>query len=170
MSRVVQAAIKKGIVVIAAAGNAGPKSPPLFPGAEPGVIAVTSTNAEDGVTPFANRGTYLTVAAPGVDILLAAPKKAYAVSSGTSISAAYVSGMAALILSLHPEADPKEVTAVLMGTARDLGTKGRDKDFGAGLADPVAALEMMEPIPQTVASPGGSPARLAPAVSNQPVR
>jgi subtilisin family serine protease len=171
MSRVIQAAIKKGIVVIAAAGNAGPKSPPLFPGAEPGVIAVTSTNAEDGATPFANRGDYLTVAAPGADILLAAPKRAYTVSSGTSISAAYVSGMAALILSLHPQADPKEIAAVLTGTAKDLGAKGRDKDFGAGLANPVAALEMLEPIPQTVASPGGaSPAQLAPLIADQPVR
>lgn len=169
MSRVIQAAIKKGIVVIAAAGNAGPKSPPLFPGAEPGVIAVTSTNADDGVTAFANRGDYVMVAAPGVDILLAAPKKAYAVSSGTSISAAYVSGMAALILSRHPDADSKEVTAVLMGTAKDLGAKGRDKDFGAGLANPLAALETMEPVPQTVASPR-SPTKLAPAIADPPVR
>jgi subtilisin family serine protease len=176
MSRVIQAAIKKGIVVIAAAGNAGPKSPPLFPGAEPGVIAVTSTNAEDGVTPFANRGDYVMVAAPGVDILLAAPKKAYAVSSGTSISAAYVSGMAALILSLHPDADPKEVAAVLTGTARDLGAKGRDKEFGAGLANPLAALETMEPIPQTVAAPAATApavqtpahAGFAPAIAGQP--
>lgn len=171
MSRVIQAAIKKGIVVVAAAGNAGPKSPPLFPGAEPGVIAVTSTNAQDGATPFANRGEYLAVAAPGADILLAAPKKAYAVSSGTSISAAYVSGMAALILSQHPNADSKEIAAVLTGTAKDLGPKGRDREFGAGLANPLAALETMEPIAQTIALPGGaSPAQLAPAIADQPVR
>lgn len=171
MSRVIQAAIKKGIVVVAAAGNAGPKSPPLFPGAEPGVIAVTSTNAQDGGTPFANRGDYVAVAAPGADILLAAPKKAYAVSSGTSISAAYVSGMAALILSQHPNADSKEIAAVLTGTAKDLGPKGRDKEFGAGLANPLAALETMEPIAQTIALPGGaSPAQLAPAIADQPVR
>jgi hypothetical protein len=46
---------------------------------------------------------------------------------------------------------------VLIGTARDLGAKGRDKEFGAGLADPLAALEAMEPIPQTVSAPGDEP-------------
>lgn len=173
MARVIKAALAKGIVVIAAAGNAGPKSPPLFPGAEPGVIAVTSTNADDGVMPQANRGSYVAVAAPGVDILVAAPKKAYAVSSGTSISAAYVSGMAALILARNPNADAKEIAAVLTGTAKDLGAKGRDKDFGAGLANPVAALESMEPVAQAVSKT--APAPLVPtapasAASQTPAR
>jgi subtilisin family serine protease len=161
MSRVVKAAIEKGIVVIAAAGNAGPNSPPLYPAAETGVIAVTATDSEDRVMKVANRGGYVTIAAPGVDILLPAPQKAYAVSSGTSIATAYVSGIAALMIAKNPEADGKEVYEVLTGTARDLGSKGRDKDFGAGLADPLAALEAMEPIPQTVA---------APAIADEPVR
>lgn len=168
MARAIKAAIKKGIVVVAAAGNAGPKSPPLFPGAEPGVIAVTSTDAADGVGPFANRGDYVAVAAPGVDILMAAPKKAYAVSSGTSISAAYVSGMAALLIARHPDADTKEIAAVLSGTAKDLGTKGRDRDFGAGLANPLAALQTMEPVAQTVSNPPPSQPPNAPASAAGP--
>lgn len=153
MSRVIKAAIEKGIVVVAAAGNAGPKSPPLYPAADSGVIAVTATDAADGVMKQANRGSYVTLAAPGVDILLPAPAKAYGVSSGTSIATAYVSGIAALLVSKNPDADNKEVYEVLTGTARDLGTKGRDKDFGAGLTDPLAALEAMEPIPVTVSAP-----------------
>jgi subtilisin family serine protease len=160
MSRVIKAALSRKIIVVAAAGNAGPKSPPLFPGAEPGVISVTSTDVNDAVMPQANRGSYLTVAAPGVDILVAAPKKAYAVSSGTSISTAYVSGMAALILSRNPTADTKEIAAVLQGTAKDLGVKGRDKDFGSGLANPLAALDAMEPVPQVSKA---SPTPLSPA-------
>jgi subtilisin family serine protease len=162
MSRVIKAALARKIIVVAAAGNAGPKSPPLFPGAEPGVIAVSSTNADDAIMPQSNRGKYVSVAAPGVDILVAAPKKAYAVSSGTSISAAYVSGMVALIVARNPTADAKEVAAVLMGTAKDLGPKGRDVDFGAGLANPVAALDAMEPVPQ-VAKNAPAPATVAPA-------
>lgn len=161
MSRVIEAAQKKGIVVIAAAGNAGPNSPPLFPAADKGVIAVTALDAEDGVMKMANRGSYVTMAAPGVDILLPSPDKAYAVSSGTSIATAYVSGIAALMIAKNPDADGEEIYEVLTGTARDLGDKGRDKEFGAGLADPVAALEAMEPIPQTVA---------APVQAEQPVR
>ncbi|BCJ90946.1 hypothetical protein IZ6_16810 [Terrihabitans soli] len=171
MSRVIKAAIARGIVVVAAAGNAGPKSPPLYPGAEPGVIAVTSTDATDGVTTFANRGTYLTVAAPGVDILVAAPKKAYAISSGTSISAAYVSGMAALMIARNPNTTPKEVLTVLVGTAKDLGIKGRDKDFGAGLVDSVAALETMEPTPMiSNATPPATPMTPPAANAANPTR
>jgi hypothetical protein len=157
MARVVKAAIDKGIVVVAAAGNAGPKSPPLYPAAEAGVIAVTATDAKDGLIAAANRGGYITIAAPGADILLPAPDKAYSISSGTSIATAYVSGVVALMIARHPEADSKEIYEVLTGTARDLGTKGRDKEFGAGLADPLAALEAMEPIAQTVSAPADEP-------------
>jgi subtilisin family serine protease len=162
MSRVIKAAIDKGIVVVAAAGNAGPDSPPLYPAAEKDVIAVTATDADNGVLKVANRGSYVTLAAPGVDILLPAPDKAYAVSSGTSIATAYVSGIAALIIAKNPKADGREVYEVLTGTAHDLGTKGRDKEFGAGLVDPLAALQAMEPIPQTAANPV--------AIDDKPVR
>ena len=56
---------------MAAAGNAGPSSPPLFPAADPNVIAVTATNSDDKLFTGANRGDYIAVAAPGVDILAA---------------------------------------------------------------------------------------------------
>ena len=117
------------------------------------MIAVTATDANDGVMKQANRGRYVTMAAPGVDILLPAPNKSYVISSGTSIATAYVSGVAALILARNPDADGKEVYEILTGTARDLGAKGRDAEFGAGLTDPAAALEMLEPVPMTVSAP-----------------
>ena len=49
LERVLKLAYDKGIVLIAAAGNAGAKSPPLYPGADPNVIAVTATDAEDAI-------------------------------------------------------------------------------------------------------------------------
>ena len=69
LERALKAAYDRGIVLIAAAGNAGPKSPPLYPGADPNVIAVTATDVEDKLFAGANRGKYISVAAPGVDIL-----------------------------------------------------------------------------------------------------
>jgi hypothetical protein len=68
----------------AAAGNAGPKSPPLYPGADPNVIAVTATDADDKLFNGANRGKYISVAAPGVDILVPAPEGEYQITTGTS--------------------------------------------------------------------------------------
>src|SRR5215813_2739617 len=87
LERALKAAYDKGIVLIAAAGNAGPKSPPLFPGADPYVIAVTATDVDDKLFTGANRGKYISVAAPGVDILVPAPEGEYQMTTGTSVAA-----------------------------------------------------------------------------------
>ena len=80
------------------AGNAGAKSPPLYPAADPNVIAVTATDADDQLFKGSNRGRHVAVAAPGVDVLIAVPNGGYEVSTGTSFAAAEVSGIAALML------------------------------------------------------------------------
>lgn len=61
--RSLEAARKKGIVLVAAAGNAGAKSPPLYPAADPNVIAVSATDADDKLFEQSNRGRHITVAA-----------------------------------------------------------------------------------------------------------
>jgi hypothetical protein len=130
----------KNIVMVAAAGNAGPKSPPLYPAADANVVAVSATDAQDKLFAASNRGAYVALAAPGVDIFLPAPEDKYQITSGTSFSAAYVSGLAALMLERNPGLKPEEVRAILMKTARDLGPPGRDDQFGAGEADAFAAV------------------------------
>ena len=103
------AAYDKDIVLIAAAGNAGPKSAPLYPAADPDVIAVTATDSHDGLFKMANRGQYIAVAAPGVEILALAPGDAYQITTGTSVAAAHVSGIAALLLERNPSLKPAEM-------------------------------------------------------------
>ena len=104
------------------------------------VIAVSATDAQDRLFPASNRGSYVAVAAPGVDIFLPAPDEKYQMTSGTSFSAAYVSGLAALMLERNPALKPEEVRAILTKTARDFGAPGRDDLFGAGEADAFAAV------------------------------
>ena len=140
LHRGLEAAHKKGIVLVAAAGNAGPKSPPLYPAADPVVIAVTATDADDRLFAQSNRGRYIAVAAPGAQILVAIPEGGYEVSSGTSYSAAEVSGIVALMLERKSDLKPDKVRDILLATAKDLGPKGRDVMFGAGLADAYGAL------------------------------
>ena len=140
VDRGIAAAEAKGIVLVAASGNAGPKSPPLYPAASPGVIAVSATDAYDRLFPASNRGSHIAVAAPGVDVFLPAPGGKYQMTSGTSFSAAYVSGLAALMVSRNPEIKPDDVRSILMRTARDLGAPGRDDLFGAGEADAFGAV------------------------------
>jgi subtilisin family serine protease len=137
---VLEAATKKGIVLFAAAGNAGAKSPPLYPAAEPTVIAVTATDANDQLFQGSNRGRHVAISAPGVDLLVAVPNGGYEISTGTSYSAAEVSGIAALMLQRKSDLTPTAVRDILSATAKDLGKKGRDDDFGAGMTDAYRAV------------------------------
>jgi hypothetical protein len=140
IERGIAAASARGIVMVAASGNAGAKSPPLYPAAYADVIAVSATDAQDRLLAASNRGSYIAVAAPGADIFLPAPDGKYQMTSGTSFSAAYISGLVALVLERNPALKPEELRAVLMKTARDLGAPGRDDLFGAGEADAFAAI------------------------------
>jgi hypothetical protein len=140
IERGIAAMAAKGIVMVAAAGNAGAKSPPLYPAANTNVIAVSATDAHDKLFTASNRGGYIAMAAPGVDIFLPAPDDKYQMTSGTSFSAAYVSGLVALMLERNPALKPDELRTTLMKTARDLGAAGRDDLFGAGEADAYAAV------------------------------
>jgi hypothetical protein len=145
IARGIAAAKQKGVVLIAAAGNAGPKSPPLYPAADKNVIAVTAIDADNRLLSVANRGKYIAVAAPGVDVLVPAPRRAYQLTTGTSVAAAEVSGIAALLVELKPSITPDEVRKILQSTAVVLGRKGPDDQFGAGLADAERAVMALAP-------------------------
>jgi subtilisin family serine protease len=150
---------QKGMVLIAAAGNAGPKSPPLFPAADPNVIAVTATDTDDALFTGANRGDYIAVAAPGVDILAPAPDGTYQFTTGTSVAAAEVSGVVALLIERNPSLTPAGVRKILMDTAKHLGSAGRNRAFGAGLVNALQAVTAAK-------SPGTAPK--PPAASPKP--
>jgi subtilisin family serine protease len=134
----------KGMVLVAAAGNEGPASPPLYPAADPSVIAVTATDANDKLMPQANRGSHIALAAPGVDILEPHPNASYQLTTGTSVAAAHVSGIAALLLDREPMIDTGTIRDVLTSSAKQLDPKGRNNQFGWGLVDPYRALSLLE--------------------------
>jgi subtilisin family serine protease len=101
----IKKASEKGAILIAAVGNAGPKSPPLYPAADPHVIGVTATDESDKLYKGSNIGAQVAVAAPGVDVMVPAPAGTYQLTTGTSVAAAHVSGVAALLLERHPDVD-----------------------------------------------------------------
>jgi len=151
LERALKAAYDRNVVLVAAAGNAGPKSPPLFPGADSNVIAVTAIDVDNKLFAGANRGRYVAVAAPGVDVLVPAPKDAYQLTTGTSVAAAEVSGVVALMLERNPKLKPAEVRKILTSTAQRLGAATRDDNFGFGLVDPLRALQAAGPKISSVA-------------------
>ena len=143
LQKAFKAAFDKSVVLIAAAGNAGPKSPPLYPGADPNVIAVSATDEDNKVYTNANRGKYVAVAAPGVDILVPAPDGNYEFTTGTSVAAAHVSGVVALMLQRNPKLDPTDVREILTSSANNFGARSRTDELGWGLVDPFRALQLV---------------------------
>lgn len=154
IERAIAATAARGLVLVAAAGNAGAKSPPLYPAANPDVIAVSATDQQDRLFTASNRGNYIALAAPGVDIFLPAPDGKYQMTSGTSFSAAYVSGVAALLLERNYALKPEALRMTLAKTARDLGPPGRDELFGDGQADAFAAVTAVPPDSATPVAAG----------------
>ena len=134
------AAAKRGILLVAAAGNHGPKAPPAFPAAYPSVIAVTATDADNKRMEQANTGAYLRISAPGVGIMAPIPGGGFDLVTGTSFAAAIYSGAVASMMHRAPGVSAAEIEKRISGTARDLGPKGRDAEFGFGLVDVTAAL------------------------------
>jgi subtilisin family serine protease len=101
---------------------------------------------------MANRGRYIAVAAPGVDILSLAPGGAYQLSSGTSIAAAHVSGIAAMLLERNPSLRPSDIRSTLIATARQIGPPTPDSDFGAGIANALRAVTWLDRTPPDAAA------------------
>ena len=128
----------RDFILVAAAGNNGPKAPYGYPAAYKGVIAVTATDDRNELMQQANRGPYVFVSAPGVGMVAPVGGGSDLVT-GTSFAAAIVSGAIANLLHAVPDRSADWVERALSSGARDLGTAGRDPDFGFGLLDAVAA-------------------------------
>jgi len=136
----------QGAVVVASAGNDGYfASPQSSPANCPGVLGVGATDQDDQPSSFTTFGGSVDVVAPGHLILstLFDPKKnvrGYAAFSGTSMAAPFVSGLAALLCSQHPDWTPAEVAERIVATAQDLGPAGRDDFYGVGLINAARAV------------------------------
>lgn len=121
----------KGILLVAAAGNEGPNNAgPSYPAAYDDVIAVTAVNKNLQNYRYANRGTYVDVAAPGVAIWTALPGSQNGYHSGTSFATPYVT---ASLAAVYGRAGQKPSAALQALTFRDLGEAGVDPVYGRGL-------------------------------------
>ncbi|MDF2922054.1 MAG: peptidase [Paenibacillaceae bacterium] len=133
VKELLQRAYKKGIVLVASAGNSGPNTTQIdFPARLPQVIAVAASTEANGIANFSNRGPGIAVAAPGENICSTIPGKKYGRMSGTSMAAPHVTGAVALLLSKNRRLSPSRVRQVIRSTAKPLpGYTANDQ--GAGL-------------------------------------
>ncbi|MGQ4378449.1 type VII secretion-associated serine protease mycosin [Streptomyces sp. SAS_267] len=138
----VQYALKKGVAVVASAGNGGEKGDHIsYPAAYPGVIAATAVDRYGTHASFSTRRWYATVSAPGVDVVIADPDDRYYEGWGTSAASAFVSGAVALVKAAHPGLSPAQIKRLLEDTARNVPSGGRDDSRGFGFVDPAAAIK-----------------------------
>jgi subtilisin family serine protease len=147
---VTQAAINyardhKALPVVSAGNGAKKGNKTNTPANCAGVLAVGATDSADRVATFSTHQPYVGVSAPGVNVLSTyfdpkSGKHTYAMESGTSMAAPYVSGLAALLLSKHKDWTPDQVAARITSTADDRGLKGRDAFYGTGRINAARAL------------------------------
>jgi subtilisin family serine protease len=141
----VQYAVDHGVLVVAAAGNAGAdiSSAYVFPAAfslfYPGVVTAGSTTNTDERSPFSNYGTPVNLYAPGSYLMSTIGTGGYGYKSGTSMATPMVAGGAAVVLSLDPSLTPADVQAALIGSARTLG-------WGVPMLDVAAAVDSAPPV------------------------
>ncbi|MEC2055752.1 S8 family serine peptidase [Peribacillus psychrosaccharolyticus] len=129
LKEAVDRAAAAGIVVVAAAGNEG-KINVSYPARYPSVIGTGALKTSTSLATFSNRGSGITVTAPGYKIYSTLPG-GFGTYSGTSMAAPFVTGT----LALYKQAtglSGKKLAAKLTASSIDLGTKGKDSTFGYG--------------------------------------
>ena len=144
----VDQAIASGAVVVASAGNWGAEEPAEYPANFDGATAVAATDPTDAPANFTSFGDFVSVCAPGEGIRSAYWNGNTAIWSGTSMAAPFVSGGAALLLSVHPDWGRAEVIARLLQTATPLASSilVDPANYGAGRLNLGAALAPDAPI------------------------
>lgn len=140
---VVKYAYSQNIVMVASSGNSGSSSP-HYPSGYSEVICVGNSTDQDFVAPSSNWGSTIDLVAPGSSVLTTSKNNGYALISGTSASAPYVSAAASLILSLGNYSN-EEVKQILKSTTDDIGDPGWDLRSGSGRLNMKNALTVLAP-------------------------
>lgn len=135
-----------GAMVFAAAMNSGAPTP-NYPGACNHAIAVSATDERDGLAAFSNYGSWLTLSAPGTDILTTMNGGGYGYVNGTSFASPIAAGVAALILAVNPALTNQQVIEIFKQTADHPGASGFDPYYGWGRVNAGKAVQLALPQP-----------------------
>jgi membrane-anchored mycosin MYCP len=139
-------ALYKNVVVVASAGNdgLGGNVKVTYPASYEGVLAVAASDRNNERAAFSQSGDFVGVAAPGVDMISTVPGGGHCSDNGTSFSAPYVAGVAALLKSKYPKWTVQEIVSQIEQTA-ERSIPGHDRLVGWGVVDPVKALTDVDP-------------------------
>lgn len=142
LKEAVDYAIKKGCIIVAAAGNRGSYRP-TYPAAFEGVIAVAAVDSNNQLCNFSNFGRYIDIAAPGLDIYSTSSNGGYEYRSGTSMACAFVAGTIALVWGGSPDKTPQEIENIIKDSAKKVDISPViTYDIGSGVIDAYSAYKM----------------------------
>lgn len=147
-------AFSRGLLIIAAAGNAGPGMNTVsVPGRYKKVVAVSAIDSSNTIANFSSRGPEVELCAPGVNILSCKPGGGYQTMNGTSMACPHVAGGAAVVWGSHRFASNVQIYDLLTNTADNLGVPGWDALYGYGRLDVEQAALALIPAPAMAMKP-----------------
>jgi membrane-anchored mycosin MYCP len=155
----VAAAVRSGVVVVAAAGNGGAEAGVAYPAGFPGVVGVGAVTPDGVLADYSQPGPHVDIAAFGDQVTALAPVRGHRAVQGTSFAAPFVSATAALLRERFPADSGAQIVARLLRSADPAPGGVRSARYGAGLLNPYRALT----------EEAGPVVAAAPAVSAVPV-
>lgn len=132
IQRAVAYAVQRNVVLVGAAGNNGSTRGDSYPDACAGVLTVGAVDGAGQIWPSSEAHEYVSLAAPGWDVPVLTRYGTVENQTSTSGAAALTSGAVALMRSAYPRMQGREIVRRLIGTALDVGPKGRDDRSGYG--------------------------------------
>jgi subtilisin family serine protease len=133
-------ALSRGIVVVAADGGAPGHS---FPANVKGVLGVVGSDDLKGGLARPSLRSTSSLAAPAIDIISTAPPNSYDFFSGSSLAAAEITGIVALLLEKNPKLAPAQIRDILTKTSHPLAPPPGLPDPPVAQADACAAVAML---------------------------
>lgn len=154
---VINYAVAKGSVVVAATGNSGADmdNTPHYPACYDNVLAVGAVDDASNNVNFSNYGSRTTTFAPGQDILSTYPNNQYVPQTGTSFSCPLVAGVVALLRAKHPDWTPAQLIMHIRGTSRAIpSVPAGDRIKRFGITDAGQALTVNASLTTGTRAPG----------------
>lgn len=147
----IKGAYDEGHFLVAAAGNTNGGSV-VYPAELAEVVAVTAVDSQNNQPSFAAVGDEIELSAPGVDVPSTCLGGGTCLKSGTSMASPHVAAAAAVLKGYESSWTNSEIRTRLQQTATDLGSSGRDDDFGYGLLQVQEALQL-PPLTVSISGP-----------------
>ncbi|MFN8454149.1 MAG: S8 family serine peptidase [Anaerolineae bacterium] len=145
LEEVTREATRHGLTVVGAAGNLNIEQI-QYPAGAQCVLTITSIGPEGKKSGFANFGSWIDFAAPGDGIYSTLPASSYGVWSGTSMATPFVAGQAALLHSLSPSLNARQIAMLISGTTHSLDDANPDYKgrLGSGLVDISSSIQALQ--------------------------